>query len=272
MILEFTVIAIATRWSAIQRLWLAIYQRTTDFQMTVGGLFAALVLGYFLGCIPYLMLDLVRPSSARAAKVQKQWYPDARALSRCFLSLFFLFFGVMLPLIAFSYPVFRWVGVRREPPLPRADEVVLHVLTCFVIEDFGNYWIHRWLHTPWLYRHIHYWHHQWNTPFSLAATDAHPLEVILLGIPTIAGPVLLSSHLLTTLVWMMLRQYEAIDIHSGYEFRWNLNAYLPFYGGTEHHDYHHYLYSGNYASIFTYCDEVYGTNLAYKQRKQVKSR
>jgi hypothetical protein len=28
----------------------------------------------------------------------------------------------------------------------------------------------------------------------------------------------------------------------------------------------------NVCPLFTYCDEVYGTNLAYKQRKQVKSR
>lgn len=272
MILELAVLGLIASWGGLQRLWTELCRRSTEFQMTVGGLFAALVLGYFMGCVPYLVLDVWRPSLARDAKVQKQWYPGARALLRCTVSLVFLFFGVMLPLIASSYPIFRWVGVRRDPPLPRADVVVLQVITCFVIEDFGNYWIHRWLHTPWLYRHIHYWHHQWSAPFSLAATDAHPLEVILLGVPTIAGPVLLSSHLFTTLVWMMLRQYEAIDIHSGYEFRWNLNCYLPFYGGTEHHDYHHYLYSGNYASIFTFCDEIYGTNLAYKQRKTAKSR
>ncbi|XP_073002488.1 very-long-chain aldehyde decarbonylase GL1-10-like [Typha latifolia] len=39
--------------------------------------------------------------------------------------------------------------------------------------------------------------------------------------------------------------------------------YIPFYGGPEYHDYHHYIggqSQSNYASIFTYCDYLYGTN------------
>lgn len=270
MILELTAVGLVATWVPLRDAWERACARTTDFQMTVGGLFGALVLGYFVGCVPYLLLDALRiPFVERRYKVQQRRYMGARQFARCACSLLLLFGGVMLPLIAASYPVFQWVGIERAPArLPPARVLLLHLVFCFVVEDFGNYWIHRWLHTPWAYRNVHAWHHQWTAPFALAATDAHPLEVVLLGVPTILGPVLLSSHLFTTLVWMMLRQYEAIDIHSGYEFGWNLNYLLPFYGGTEHHDYHHYLYSGNYASIFTYCDELYGTNLAYKNRKR----
>ncbi|KAK4535879.1 hypothetical protein CDCA_CDCA06G1904 [Cyanidium caldarium] len=268
MLVELTLLILSVSWSPTQRAWGWLCERTGDFGMTVGGSFGALVLGYLAGSVPYLVLDGWRPRFAHTAKVQPERYVSVRDVWRCFVSLMGLFFLVMLPLIASSYPVFRWVGIQRRPPLPTPDVLALHLITCLVVEDFGNYWIHRWLHTPWMYRQVHYWHHQWTAPFGLAATDAHPVEVVALGIPTIAGPVLLSSHLFTTLVWLMIRQYEAIDIHSGYEFRWNLNHWIPFYAGTEHHDFHHYLYSGNFASIFTYCDEIYGTNTAFKQRKR----
>jgi sterol desaturase/sphingolipid hydroxylase (fatty acid hydroxylase superfamily) len=39
--------------------------------------------------------------------------------------------------------------------------------------------------------------------------------------------------------------------------------YIPFYGGAEHHDYHHYIggqSKSNFAPVFTYCDYIYGTD------------
>lgn len=44
---------------------------------------------------------------------------------------------------------------------------------------------------------------------------------------------------------------------------WSPTKYIPFYGGADHHDYHHYVGGqshSNFASVFTYCDFIYGTD------------
>ena len=61
-----------------------------------------------------------------------------------------------------------------------------------------------------------------------------------------------------------MRNYEAIDIHSGYELPFSIKSILPSYAGTAHHDYHHFMHSGNFASIFTWCDQLYGTSIGYE--------
>lgn len=59
---------------------------------------------------------------------------------------------------------------------------------------------------------------------------------------------------------------EQIFIHvllCRYDFPWTPTKYIPFYGGAEYHDYHHYvggLSQSNFASVFTYCDYIYGTD------------
>uniref|UniRef100_A0A7C9DGL1 4-alpha-methylsterol monooxygenase n=1 Tax=Opuntia streptacantha TaxID=393608 RepID=A0A7C9DGL1_OPUST len=50
---------------------------------------------------------------------------------------------------------------------------------------------------------------------------------------------------------------------SRYDFPWTPTKYIPFYGGAEYHDYHHFVgrqSQSNFASVFTYCDYIYGTD------------
>ncbi|KAL6615110.1 hypothetical protein ACP70R_037380 [Stipagrostis hirtigluma subsp. patula] len=45
---------------------------------------------------------------------------------------------------------------------------------------------------------------------------------------------------------------------------------IPFYGGAEHHDYHHYTGGhthSNFAPLFTYCDYIYRTDKGYRYHK-----
>ena len=80
---------------------------------------------------------------------------------------------------------------------------------------------HQLLHTPLLYKHIHKLHHKYSAPFGLAAEYAHPLEVMILGMGTIFGPLLYcwfkpNLHIVTVYMWITLRLFQAIDAHSGY--------------------------------------------------------
>jgi sterol desaturase/sphingolipid hydroxylase (fatty acid hydroxylase superfamily) len=92
------------------------------------------------------------------------------------------------------------------------------------------------------------------------------------GIGTALGPFLVGAHLFTLWVWMLFRLWQTVDCHSGYDFPWSANRWIPFFGGAEFHDYHHMAFVGNYASTFTVWDKVFGTDQKYHihKAKQVK--
>lgn len=177
------------------------------------------------------------------------------------------FITVILPMLAVGGIFLPRLGITRSDPLPPWYVVLVQISFFFIVEDYLNYWIHRWLHTPWLYRHVHSVHHMYDAPFSIVAAHAHPVEVVVLAIPTFVGPLIISPHLYTLMLWQLFRNFEAIDIHSGYEFKYSFKALFPGYAGADHHDYHHYMHSGNFASVFKWCDYLYGTDLGFKNYK-----
>jgi len=114
------------------------------------------------------------------------------------------------------------------------------------------------LHWPIFYQRVHKLHHTFSTPFGLAAAYAHPVEVVVLGIATFMGPLIVRPHFFTFYCWILFRQLEAVGTHCGYEIPNPLDM-LPFYGGVVPHDYHHKSFIYNYGSRFTYLDKLFGT-------------
>tara|TARA_B110000008_G_scaffold211280_2_gene210150 strand:+ start:134 stop:712 length:579 start_codon:yes stop_codon:yes gene_type:complete len=55
------------------------------------------------------------------------------------------------------------------------------------IADAVFYWTHRLFHTKYLYG-LHKQHHDWKEPVSASFLDAHPVENILVNIPTVLVP------------------------------------------------------------------------------------
>ncbi|GFP81820.1 methylsterol monooxygenase 1-1 [Phtheirospermum japonicum] len=114
-------------------------------------------------------------------------------------------------------------------------------------------------------------HHEYTAPIGFAAPYAHWAEILILGIPSFLGPAIAPGHIVTFWMWIAFRQIEAIETHSGYDLPWTPTKYIPFYGGPDYHDYHHYVggqSQSNFASVFTYCDYIYGTDKGYRYQKK----
>lgn len=158
----------------------------------------------------------------------------------------------------------QFCGLSTSVPFPSLFTMAYQIAIFFVLEDTWHYWSHRALHTPRLYKMIHKIHHQYSAPFGLAAEYASPIEVMLLGFGTVGCPILWCAltgdlHILTMYIWIVLRLFQAIDAHSGYEFPWSLHHFLPFWAGADHHDVHHEKFIGNYSSSFRWWDSICGT-------------
>lgn len=274
MITELFLIAATFAKAPIQPWWDWACENASEYNMFVFGCLLSQIIGYFFGCLPYIIMDVMRPFRSASFKIQ-QTYPSKYEMLVTSKDMMVSFLLVVFPMLALGGFVLPQLGISRDGPLPPWYVVLVQIAYFFLVEDFFNYWVHRWLHQPFLYKHVHSVHHKYNSPFSIAAAYAHPLEVLMQAIPTFLGPLLISPHLYTLMIWQIVRNFEAIDIHSGYELPLSLKTFFPAYAGTRHHDYHHYAHSGNFASVFTWCDRLYGTHLGYEtyltKNRQVSS-
>ncbi|XP_054810183.1 methylsterol monooxygenase 1-1-like isoform X2 [Prosopis cineraria] len=222
--------------------------------------------------VPLILLEVKRLGGLDKYKIQPKVRLSFQEMFKCYKEVMRLFFLVVGPLQLVSYPATKMIGIRSGLPLPSGWEIFAQLVMYFLIEDYTNYWIHRLLHGKWGYEKIHRVHHEYAAPIGFAAAYAHWAEILILGIPSFLGPAMIPGHMITLWLWIALRQIEAIDTHSGYDIPWSPTKYIPFYAGAEHHDYHHYVGGqshSNFASVFTYCDYIYGTDKGYRYHRKM---
>lgn len=254
-----------------ETLWFNYSARKTDYYLychTILFLFFV----FSVVPLPLVFMELKRFTNVDKFKIQPKVRLSYAEMFQCYKDVMRLFFLIVGPLQLVSYPTFKMIGVHTGLPLPSGWEILAQLIVYFVVEDYTNYWIHRFLHGKWGYEKIHRVHHEFTAPIGFAAPYAHWGEVLILGIPSFLGPAIAPGHLITFWLWIALRQIEAIDTHSGYDFPWSPTKYIPFYGGAEYHDYHHYVGGqshSNFASVFTYCDYIYGTDKGFRYQKKL---
>ncbi|XP_047179341.1 methylsterol monooxygenase 1-2-like [Vigna umbellata] len=263
-------VALGRRLTLPQTIWFKYSANKPDFLLHChNSLF--LLFFYSIAPIPFLLMELGGNHILNKHKIQPKVKRTFSEMFKCYKDVLHTFVIAVTPLQIISYPTIKWIGIRTGLSLPSGWELFWQILVYFVIEDYLGYWVHRMLHYKWAYQKIHKVHHEYSAPIGLSAPYAHWAEIIILGIPAFIGPVLLPGHITTYWLWFILRQIEAIETHSGYDFPWSCTKFIPFYGGAAFHDYHHYVgekTQSNFASVFTYCDYIYGTHKGYQYIKQ----
>ena len=140
------------------------------------------------------------------------------------------------------------------------------IIFLILCEDLTFHFAHKFLHQKWIYPYIHKKHHDYHVTVSISSDYSHPAEFYIAGLlPSSVGGLLLgnSVHLSTMLMFGLMRTFESIDGHTGYEFPWSPYRMLPFSASTEYHDYHHSHNVGNYSSFFTVLDTLFGCDRDY---------
>lgn len=131
-----------------------------------------------------------------------------------------------------GYVMYCFSEYQQGNPSPSPESlgrVLKQLAWCALWAEIWFYTTHRCLHRPWLYRHIHAWHHRWRRPLPWVTYDAHPLEHVVVNAGTLGVPLFLVGptsegfmHL-----WVFLVLTQATLAHAG---PW------PY----SHHDQHHH--------------------------------
>ncbi|TYG91317.1 hypothetical protein ES288_A12G252500v1 [Gossypium darwinii] len=254
-----------------ETLWFNYSAKKSDYYLYCHNILF-LFLIFSLVPLPLVFVEMMKSLGFHKYKIQPKVSLSFSEMFKCYKDVMRMFVLVVGPLQLVSYPSVKMIGIQTGLPLPSVWEILSQLTVYFMIEDYTNYWIHRSLHCKWGYENIHRVHHEYAAPIGFAAPYAHWLEILILGIPSFLGPAIAPGHMITFWLWIALRQIEAIETHSGYDFPWAPTRFIPFYGGADYHDYHHYVgeqSQSNFASVFTYCDYIYGTDKGYRYHKKV---
>eukprot|EP00930_Biecheleria_cincta_P006082 TRINITY_DN107063_c0_g1_i1.p1 TRINITY_DN107063_c0_g1~~TRINITY_DN107063_c0_g1_i1.p1 ORF type:complete len:333 (-),score=30.52 TRINITY_DN107063_c0_g1_i1:53-1051(-) len=155
------------------------------------------------------------------------------------------------------YAIQGWTNIHWGRPQLR--ELPWFVLG-YILVDISAYWVHRGLHRPWWYRHVHKAHHLWKSPNIFVTSALHPAEILALTVPTLsiltALPLSIFSVILL-LAWIYV--CNAID-HSGMRLE-NLpwSRLLFWQAPVDFHDNHHAYFHANYGAMVDWWDKLGGT-------------
>ena len=140
--------------------------------------------------------------------------------------------------------------------------VLIDIGVVLLFDDFLFYLFHRLMHyNKWLFNNFHSMHHEALSPL--------PIDILYVSIPELFF-VLFSTFLailirggilpFSFVIFTIIKQLHEISIHSGIK-SIKLIKKIPFYGTNEHHDNHHKMLKGNYASTFNIWDKIFNTEI-----------
>jgi sterol desaturase/sphingolipid hydroxylase (fatty acid hydroxylase superfamily) len=131
--------------------------------------------------------------------------------------------------------------------------------------DTWLYWEHRYLHTGWMYDHVHAVHHRMGNPSAFASFAHHPIETFMGNVYFILFVVFVPIHPLAMAAAGAYMFYTAIVGHLGYEFYPRGFTRAPLLGlvnTATYHNIHHREMRCNYGAWFIYWDRLMGTERA----------
>ena len=146
------------------------------------------------------------------------------------------------------------------PMLTWAAHPIWFVLMFFLIpiwESFYFYWIHRFLHIPFFYKHVHSLHHRNINVGPWSGLSMHPLEhFIFLGSVLIHW--LVAAHPVHILYHLQYYALTAATTHTGFE-GLVVKDQNRLALGTFHHQMHHRYFECNYGSLEIPWDKFFGS-------------
>jgi sterol desaturase/sphingolipid hydroxylase (fatty acid hydroxylase superfamily) len=153
------------------------------------------------------------------------------------------------------------VSAPRLPDSFLALPLWLRLLLYIVAADFGAYWVHRWLHTRWLWP-THKWHHFPTYMYWMAGIRGSLLQQTLINVPYIlAGGFLADSP--GWIVWFLYTKNFLANDYMHLNVPWGARWLEWIIITPRYHHVHHgdqpANYQSNFATLFPIWDHLFGT-------------
>jgi len=206
------------------------------------------VLGYFLaGLYPYLVT-----SNEKKRLAIRKCVPVV--LTNIVVGT--LCYAAILRLFSWYHGCGMWERsfTKVTPDLPSAWEVAVQLIQGNLIFDMMFYYAHLLLHTPFMYRYVHWKHHSFDPPIALAVAYVHPVEYILIvtGV-LVLTMVVQGAHVLTTTIWGLYVMFVSTWLHTSVDLPWLAN-----------HEGHHLRYNKNLGAVGV-MDWIHGTSISARE-------
>ncbi len=136
------------------------------------------------------------------------------------------------------------------------------ILVFFFWHDLYFYWSHKWLHSKWALKKIHYIHHLSKVPTPFDSYCFHWIEAVLQIIFIYPLVLFLPMHPWTFVGYMALTAFFSAWGHFNYELM-PFGTWKKWWGKwvttSTHHNLHHKYNKGNYALYLRFWDIKFGT-------------
>lgn len=159
---------------------------------------------------------------------------------------------------AMSVPLEVGVQLGYSKVYQRVDQhsiayLILSPFLFIILSDCSIYFIHRGLHHPLVYKHVHKPHHSFVHTSAFAAFAFHPVDGFLQGVSYQVFVYIFPFHSVAHLISMSMVLVWTINIHD----RKSLG--IPGVNGAAHHLIHHTTFRSNYGQYLTLWDRLLGT-------------
>ena len=212
--------------------------------------------------IPYVLAWRIFREKLATRKIQADGHRPLRIGSEILWSLAsFAVFAVYAGIVHSLYIHGHTSLVTSWRALPLIEHVA-DLFLLLILHDAYFYWMHRTLHHPLIFRHVHLTHHQSSNPTPFAAFAFHPVEAFLEMAFLIPIILWLPLYMGTLVTFLFLSHFFNVIGHLGYEFfpRSTWTSWWGFWNTTStHHNLHHQQVTSNYGLYCKIWDQMCGT-------------
>ncbi|MEZ4943464.1 MAG: sterol desaturase family protein [Saprospiraceae bacterium] len=172
-----------------------------------------------------------------------------------------LIFGLVVAL-CLGTPLRAYTTVYTDISEYGIPYLIFSVVLILFLHDTYFYWMHRLMHHPKVYRHVHLVHHKSVNPSPWAAYAFHPLEAVIEAgiLPLVlftlpVHPVAMISFI-TIMLWFNVYGHLGYELFPARVYAHPLGRWL---NSGVYHNLHHERFNGNYSLYFTCWDRWMGT-------------
>ena len=225
-------------------------------------LFANALRYFILAGIPFLIFYKLFPDLFSKSKIQSRFAKEKDFFREILHSMQTTLVIAGVALIILQTPLKEYTLIYSDFSAYPLWWIPISLVLAFVVHDTYFYWMHRTVHHPSLFRHVHLVHHKSVNPSPWTSYSFHVYESFL---EAMVAPLILffiPMHPLSLMLYVTLSFLFNVYGHLGYEIapRWFRYSFLfEIMNTSVHHNLHHAKFKGNYGLYFRLWDRLMGT-------------